>query len=326
MKKVALSLLAFALVGAIAFGDDMAPVTKVTGYLDTGVFVTTSSNGNTFLAKGNDAGANGYRAKVTAAQSAANYGVSITLEKDANAALTLDGATAWVVPMDGVKLSGGTDYTGDVNGIDDKGIGIGSAGVIAAEYSTGGITAAVTVNAPSAAAGSGTAIGFGARYTSDMVKVNFEGGLTSAQKFDGYSVSASLMAVPALTLVGGLFTTSMSTTAVTGIDLNLGYKVSDALSVGDLSYYGLTDAAVKSKSGDFTTKPNATFKLDPKTTLSGYVLYESTKNSNIEPQAQVSLALPNTTLNAAVQYDTNPGNLGTAVATTTLWVELLYSF
>ena len=48
MKKVALSLLAFALVGAMAFGQDAAaPALKIGGYLDIGTLTTMNADSGT---------------------------------------------------------------------------------------------------------------------------------------------------------------------------------------------------------------------------------------------------------------------------------------
>ncbi|HTH13260.1 MAG TPA: hypothetical protein VMB23_02615, partial [Spirochaetia bacterium] len=154
----------------------------------------------------------------------------------------------------------------------------------------------------------------------------FNGTLNASQKFDGYSLSASLAAVPNLTLVGGLYSTGVATTAVSKIDLNVGYAISDVLSVAVLSYYGLTDGGVFVKSGDFWTKPNVTYKLNSMATLTGYVQYDSTANSNIEPSANVAFAVGGTTLNIGGKFDTNPTHASSAVATTTGWVATTFTF
>jgi hypothetical protein len=328
MKRFAFTLAALALTGAMAFADDAAPVTKVTGYLDTGFYVINTSNGLSTQAYAKDAGIPGYRAKVTASQTAANYGVSLTLEQNNGAAVTPDSYTAWVSPLAGLKISGGSDYDGAVNGLDDIGNGFGNPGVMAVDYSMSGLTAAVIAQAPSA--GGPAPIGFGARYAMDKVAtVNFNGTLNASQKFDGYSLSASLAAVPNLTLVGGLYSTGVATTAASKIDLNVGYAISDTLSVAVLSYYALTDNSgvfTVSKSGDFWTKPNVTYKLNSMATLTGYVQYDSTANSNIEPSANVAFAVGGTTLNIGGKFDTNPTHASSAVATTTGWVATTFTF
>ena len=71
MKKVALSLLAFGLVGALAVAQD-APVAKVSGYVNTGVKIVNNSDGTTTQSRADDAGVDGYRAKLTGSITAAN--------------------------------------------------------------------------------------------------------------------------------------------------------------------------------------------------------------------------------------------------------------
>ena len=101
MKKVALSLLAFTLVAALAVAQD-APTLKLSGYLNTGAKVTTN-DGTTQTIYGDDAGNNWGRLDVNGSYGTATNGVEWSLRTpDSATAPKINYAYAWSKFVDGM--------------------------------------------------------------------------------------------------------------------------------------------------------------------------------------------------------------------------------
>jgi len=330
MKKVALSLLTFALAGALAFADDMAPVAKINGYVNDGLKIVSNSNGVTYAARANDFGAAGYVGKLTGSLSAANYGVTGTIDLKQVGGVTVDGTYGWVMPIAGLKLEAGSGNSNPLGELDDNGAGAFSTAGLTVDYTTGGFTVGAVVSPDTAVNGAanGAALTFGARYAMDkMFTLNATAGTTgkSVQKtLDWYIVTFSLAAVDKLTLTGGYNVPELNTPALGAsfFDATVAYKISDALSAGVVVY----DKNISAGTSYFTYKPNASYSLGNGLTASAYLLGETQTNPNYEVQAELDYSLGGGTIKTQVMYDTNPGELPSAVPATTFETDWIYSF
>lgn len=319
MKRFALSLMALALTGAMAFAQD-APVAKVSGYVDSGLKIVNTSAGNTLQAYANDAGVAGYRAKVTGSIAGSNYGVTATFEKDATAATTIDGAYGWLSPMEGLKLEAGTTNSNPLGELDDNGKGYFGAAGAAAEFSTGGLTVGALLSPGVVASGALPYI-IGARYALDkVVTVNLTAGNEGMSALNSLYATASVTAVTGLTLTAGYNSSSMATTASSFIDVKAGYAITDALSAGVVVYDYTTGTSY------LTYKPYVSYALGGGLSTSAYLKGDTMSNPNYEVQGELDYVLGGAKIASQVMYDTNPGNLGSAVPAATVLVDFIFSF
>lgn len=122
MKKVALSLLAFGLVGAMAFADDAAAKTSI-GAWGRGIFVPVATGGldnpggdkNYQTLLGTSWG-NAYRIGITVSGTSQNVGFQTDINSD-NGSISLgDQQKIWIKPMDGLTIQLGQAYDDTLRG------------------------------------------------------------------------------------------------------------------------------------------------------------------------------------------------------------------
>jgi len=349
MKKVALSLLAFAMAGALAFGQD-APTVKIGGYVNSGLKITNNSNGTTYQAYANDFGAAGYIGKLSATLAAHNYGFVIVTDlkesgyldpvnkTNLSGALNIDTMYAWASPVEGLKLFSGTGNDGSLGEVDKEGAGSFSSADFTAIYSADGFTVGAGVN-PSASGNTSTPVSFGVRYAADKLATLNLTGATNGAALDVLRITGSLTAVPDLVFTAGYNATSMATTVQTFIDVDANYNVTPAANVGAYAYYyveaGTYYPSTATVSGDGDTSDAGavkyrlygSYKLSDSVKLSAYLQGDTDASPNYEPQAQVSYTvLPGAVINTQVLYDTNPTHVSSAVPLTTFDIDFVYSF
>lgn len=330
MKKFAFVVGALALTGAMAFADDAAPVAKLGGYVNSGLIITSNSDGITYKSHANDFGFDGYVGEIKGSITAANYGVNTVVDLKQGTGVTVDTAYAWVSPLAGLKLEGGSGNSNPLGELDDNGAGSFSTTGLTVDYTVAGFTAGAVVSADQwvNGAANGAALTFGARYALDKVAtVNVTAGTTGKtvqKQLNWYRVTASVSAVDKLTLTGGYNVPEINTPSLAAsfFDATVGYKISDALSAGVVVY----GKNVNSGTAYYTYKPNASYSLGGGLTVSAYLLGDTQSNPNYEPQVELSYALGGATINTQVFYDTNPGNNSTAKAATTLQTDMVFSF
>jgi hypothetical protein len=321
MKRFAFTLAALALTGAMAFADDAAPVAKVNGYVNAGLIIASDSDATTYKSHANDFGADGYVSKMTGSLTAANYGVTSTIDLKQVGGVVIDTTYAWVSPIAGFKLEGGSGNDNPLGELDDNGAGAFSSAGLTATYTNSGFTVGAVVGGQTAAS-KAVDLRAGVRYALDkVVTVNATFGNNAYNTLNWYRVTASVSAVPGLTLTGGYNVADIDYKSAF-FDATVGYKISDVLSVGAIVY----DKNLTSGTSYFTYKPNASYGLGNGLTLSAYLLGDTQSNPNYEPQVEVDYTLGGATLKTQAFYDTNPGNLATAKARTTLETDFIFSF
>jgi hypothetical protein len=297
MKKVALSLLALALVGAGAFAQE-APALKIGGYLDTGVYVQNGSDsGTASQVIGDDVATSGGSYDFKLSYGTAKAGVVyVTRIKDLSAstwALTARNAYAWfLVPnLEAVKVVVGNNTADGLawNGLDDEGdtqsAGNGYGVVItpAEGFSVGGFAAFTTggysIQTPT--------YSVGATFTVPAT-ATINGVFTTGLDKDNKLTSGAAAVTGKLLIDGPLSATAgvnlyglnkNAAAAVAGkdystgkIDLTVGYKLTDAFSATVVSYYYTFGSDVKTAVGDaaavsFKVNPSVAYVVDPITTV-----------------------------------------------------------
>jgi hypothetical protein len=326
MKKVALSLLSFALVGALAFAEDAAPVAKITGYVNSGLLIVNTADGMTYQSRANDDGNPGVTGKVTGTIAGSNFGVTSEVKLTNGAAKVGDNWGWLALPVDGLKLQAGTTNSNPVGEVDDEGDGNFGQNGVAVTYENSGFALGALVNSSATGNAFETDGAFGAKYSLDKMFTVQAFGKTGYSTLDKVAVTASLAAVDKLTLTAGYNSKTMAHTAATYIDVLGKYAVTDAATAGAKIYYGLTDGAVIAKSGDFKLRGFGSYTIGGGFSASGYVEYQSTSNANIEPQVELDYAVGGATVKTQVVYDTNYTYAGTAAAKTTVETDLIFSF
>jgi|GEM_PF-5411609 hypothetical protein len=339
MKKVALSLLAFAMAGALAFGQD-APTVKIGGYVNSGLMITNNSNGTTYQAYANDFGAAGYVGKLSATLAAHDYGFVIITDMEEGNKYVIDTMYAWASPMEGLKLFSGTGNDGSLNELDNNGANTFSSADFSAIYSADGLTLGAGVN-PTSTVNSSAPVSFGGRYAADKLATVNLTGYTNGAAVDGLRITGSLTAVPDLVFTAGYNSTTMATSTASFIDVESNYNVTPQANLGAFLYYYFEsgtyyagtvqvegeDTFMSSSAGVMKARLYGSYKLTDKVKLSAYFQGDTDSNPNYEPQAQVSYTmLPGAVINTQVFYDTNPNHLASAVSNTTFDIDFVYSF
>jgi hypothetical protein len=321
MKRFALTLAAFALTGAMAFADDAAPVAKLSGYVNTGVIVTNNSSGVYLDNYANDYGPGsdsnklqitGAVAKVAVDLAGSNFGYHIAPVYKGSVGAALDGAWAWVSPIDGFTVeasaNGNSAPFGD---LDDNGAGSYSTSGVNAWYTTNGFSVGAQLSPVNGAGVVSTAVPvwIGARYAMDKVfTLNAYGTNAGYNKLDSVHVTASLAAVSGLTLTGGYNASAMGTgTTSDFIDATAGYQITDAFYAGVVVY----DNNLSSGTNFINYKPNLSYVVSPTVTVSAYLVGDTTSSPNYEPQAMVTFSpVPGVAIKASAYYDTNSSSTG----------------
>jgi hypothetical protein len=291
MKKVALSLLALALVGSMAFGQD-APALKIGGYLDTGTTTTMyADTGNSTVIKGDDSGVGGgsFALKLSYGTDKAGFKGNYRIEN------VIPGAGSTINPLisyvwflvpgaEAVKILGG-NYDDDGtpwNQVDDngakqtKGTGVAIVATPSEGFSLGG-----------AVAPQGSKNGLfsaGATYSVPGTVQVVAAALTGYNKddaiaLDNAGVSFKLLMDGPLSLKGGADFSGLAAEKATGAqiyDVTVGYKVTDAFSVNANIYAFTWGADLKAVdiskgtagSGDaaalsYKVNPSISYTIDP---------------------------------------------------------------
>jgi hypothetical protein len=324
MKRFALTLMAVALTGAMAFADDAAPVAKLNGYVNSGLLITSDSSGTTYVAKANDFGGANWAGKITGSITGANYGASVTVDVVQGDKAHSDAAYVWASPLAGLKIFGGSGYDGSLGEVDNDGVGnFGGAG-LTTTYAVSGLTAGFNVVPAQTATKGGTELRGAVRYAADKLgTVNVFAGSAGTSGLDAYTVTASLAAVDKLNFSVGYNATKATTTAVTLADVEAGYQITDAFKADVVFYDYLAPAA--GTDAYMTFKPNVSYTVSPALSVAAYYLYSTAKDANGEAQLSASYNLGGgVKLNSYVQYDTK--GAADKSAQTTADFDVLYSF
>jgi len=287
MKRIALTLLAFALTGAMAFADDATKV-SVTGSLISGIQITNNSSGTTYKLLDNNDPQAGYRGVINVSAAGANFGVNLGVQAN-NGAYGDNGSWAWVSPLAGLKISAGTGNDNPLGDLDNVGSGDFSGTGVTATYAMNGLVVGAEVSPAVAGAGSAQ-VRYGAGYAIDKVATVHVHALTtgsgadSPAALDVLRATFSVSAVPGLTLNGGYNSTTMSATAATVADVTVGYAITPAFSAQAILTDTLTGTA------NIAVNPSVSYTLDPALSVgAGYTYNTAVGNNDINLNATYSV-------------------------------------
>jgi hypothetical protein len=347
MKKVALSLLALALVGAGAFAQE-APALKIGGYLDFGTLTTIKADsGIATEIKGDDSGIEGasYEFRLAYGTAKAGFISNVRVENlqgGAAAVYDVQSAYTWfLVPgAEIVKVQAG-NYNNDGtawNQPDDKG-----------DKATAGTGVAVQVTpAEGLTVGAGVAVPDKASYVSNLSTWSFGGiytvpstvainvaGYTGANKDNatalaGFQAGFKLLAAGPLSAKGGLNIYGLNSDKSYSqnlIDVTLGYAITDAFSAGLLTYVWTYGSDIKAVGTDATKDANISYKInpsisytvDPVTSVGFGATYQ--QGSGLVDYTKFAATSP---LNKLSLIEVNPNATFTIDANTKVYVNYLY--
>jgi hypothetical protein len=337
MKRIALAMTALAL-GSLAFAED-APAAKISGYLDAGLYVVNNSSGTKFQSFADDynVAGSGYVGVVTATLDTEKYGYVLGVEL-AQSGVAIDTAYAWVSPLTGLKVFGGSG-NGSLNELDDNDSKtFKNASGLTALYTAGGLSLGANVGATYAGATKGTTYVFAGGYTADKVfqLVATAKTTNTGAKLDAYDVTAALLAVPSLTLTLGYNASAVATDAATFFDVSASYALNDTWSIGLLGYDYLANNTTGSFgkngiTGDLGNAlyyvPSVTYAASKDVSLTGAFYGDTADNPDYNGRFTVALTpVAGSTISAYIEYDTNPYHLASAKAQTVFDLQLLTSF
>jgi hypothetical protein len=332
MKRIALTLAAFALTGALAFAQDAAaPVAKIGVEVNTGFVVSNNSTNTTTKPYAIDYGPGGsYLGPVVGVSfdlAGSNFGYSIEpITKGYTGpgnSVIFDHAYAWVVPVDGLNVYGAAAGNADpFTDLDDNGNNGYSQTSIGAFYTTGGLVVGAQIQPVATTATSLDSFWVGVRYGLDKVfSLNFYGSNDNAAAVDQIHITAALLAIPNLTLNGGYNATGLQTSSTSNsfIDATGAYAVTDAFKVGvtvyadDLSANTIPNGATQAY---YVYKPFVTYTVSPQIALLAYFDGETAPASGATVDSQILGQLAWTpvagvTIKFSAWYDTNSATAGT---------------
>ncbi len=344
MKRIALSLVALALFGALAVAEDAAPVAKISGYVESGLYVSNNSNGTYLLNYAGDYGPGGSPlitgpvATVKIDLAGSNFGYHIAPIVKGTQGAGLDSAYAWVSPLEGLTVLGSINGTNGVfNDLDDNGANAESTSGLSAYYTTSGVSLGVQESANTGVQGTQQAAPtwFMAHYElPSVVKVNAYATNGAYNQLDQIRITAAVLALSGVTLTGGYNASAMATTTNNFIDVTAGYNVTDAFYAGVVVYDRNISNSIKSGAlgqatmqGNYLNyKPNVSYVFDPTVKALAWFVGDTTSNPNSEIGGQlVFTPVTGATLKAGLWYDTDtasPGynntyGVGTAAAPST---------
>jgi len=326
MKRMALTLAAFALTGALAFADDPAPLPKVSGEVNDGVVLSNNSDGTFLKNYGIDYGSGNSGATVLGAIDLAgsNYGYSIAFAYKGTGGILIDHGYGWVKPVDSVELyAGASGNNAPFGDLDDNGSGAYSTSAIGAFYSNNGFSLGAQLS-PDAVATVGTGASafipgsqnvpfwLGARYAMDKTfTVNAYGTNGDNNKLDSLHITASVLAVTGLTLTGGYNSSGGGTGTFTDFaDATVAYAVTDAFTAGVTGY----DDNISSGTNFFVYKPFLSYALTPgMLAFNAYLIGDTSSDPNYEPEGQLAYTpVAGVTIKATAWYDTKSAGVGYA--------------
>jgi len=328
MKRFAFVFAALALTGAMAFADDMAPVAKVTGEVNSGVILSSNSSGNYLKNYGIDYGSGNQGATVLANLDLAgsNYGYSISFAYKGTGNDSIDHAYGWVKPMDTVEVyAGASGNNAPFGDLDDNGAGNYSTSALGAFYSMSGFSVGAQL-APQTVVSTAVPLWIGARYAMDKVfTVNAYGTNGASNAVDQVHVTASLLAVTGLTLTGGYNAggLSVSSSANSFIDATGAYAITDAFSAGvtvyadNLSANPLSNGATQAY---YVYKPFVNYKVSDQVALWAYYDGETAPFSGATVDSQILgqlawMPAAGVTIKFSAWFDTNAATAGTLSST-----------
>jgi len=332
MKRFAFALAALA-VGTLAFAED-APAAKIGGYLNAGLYIYNSDGTTTFKSYADDYDAEGYQGVLSATLDATTYGYSLAVEL-AQSGAAVDTAYAWVSPFTGFKLYAGTGSDA-LEELDDNDAKLfKNADGLSGVFSASGFTLGANISAPVAAA-EVAQYSFGAGYSAESLFDAVFTAQTSAteKKLDAYSISASLSAIPSLSLMGGYNVTANATDAAPFFDVTASYTINDAWSAGVLVYDYLknnVDGAYGNTSdlGDsIYYVPSVTYAAAKDLSFTGSFYGDTADEPNYAGRLAASYTgITGTTLSAYVEYNTNAAHMADdAKPLTVVNLQFLTSF
>jgi len=297
MKKVALSLLAFVLVGALAVAQD-APTLKLSGYLNTGVEVIAAGSAATSTIYGDDAGNPWGRFDLNGAYGTDTNGVNWRLRTATNGtAPTIKYAYAWSKFADGlVTVKAGAVDDGTFTTAGDIGADFTDANSIlvavtpVAGFSVGvsWLLANTDLMPDSGFSPTPTTTlnyALSAAYTADKLFKAEVAAKVLGSKATEVLVGVGILAVDKLTFAVDADLASLDVSgsnAFYKVSENVSYAVTDALSVGVLSYQYVWGADVKYYKANgvdtftpfgFDVKPNFSYTVDPVIAVGAGVKY-----------------------------------------------------
>ena len=359
MKKVALSLLALALIGAGAFAQDAAaPALKIGGYLDIGAVTTMKADsGNSSGITGDDSGVGGgsYVFKVSYGTDKAGLVTKARLENVTSGNTTTINPQAYYVwfnvpGAEAVKVLGGNyDDDGTAwNMLDDKGdkqtngTGIAVQVTPSEGFSIGGGVVPQGVHQPFYSVGAAYTVPATVQIAAALKTAEAE--KSSNVALSNVAASFKLLLDGPLSAKGGVNLYGLEKDKKTGyniIDVTLGYALTDAFSVGFQTYvytygsdlkYGSDDAAISYK-----LNPSVAYVVDPITTVGaemtygqgGYDKVVKNKLTTIEVKPKATFTIdPNAKVLVYYAYDTQSGDDKNAkdASWSTLSVEFRYNF
>jgi len=292
MKKVALSLLAFALVGALAVAQD-APTLKLSGYLNTGVRIDAVGSAAVSTIYGDDAGNAWGRFDLNGSYGTDTNGVEFKLRTPNNTtAPGIEFAYAWSKLADGMvtvkagKVDDGTFSTaGDIGGDFTDGNGIAVAVTPAAGFAVGAnwiLPTVDTTKSPSTP----LAFAVSAAFTSEGLAKAQAAGKVVDSKLSEVLVGFGLLSVENLKFAVDAKLTNLAASgskAAYKISENVSYTVSEGFSVGLLSYQYIWGSDIKNAKNEapigFDVKPNASYTVDSVTSVGASVNYHQGPSS-----------------------------------------------
>jgi len=335
MKKVALSLLAFVLLGTGAFAEDAAPAPalKFSGYLNTGINADISTEvAPSYYLKANDEGKAGSTFKLVGTYNADTWGYKFRLRArpiddpasgDQTSPL-LNYAYGWYKPYDGVTVLAGKLSDSTFAGLDDEGDNafqyLEGAQAI---YTISGFSVSAAVSSVTGAANTSLISVYGAKYslpktfTVVAVAATTKG---STGKIDQVNATASLDAVEGLALAAGYNIYTLATTSTTLLDIIGSYAVTDKISVAataydhvDAKYFDITPKVTYALTDAFTVGVKVQF-ITADSTFVG-----DTSTATYTPAVIASYVVGGATTNAYVGYDVT-------AKTTKTYLDFIFSF
>lgn len=314
MKKAIVLLLALAVLGGAVFAQDAT----FAGYVSTGLKIVNNDTGTKTNVYGDDWGADGTSAYLEGTISGEKSGFDVVLFGNTDSGFAVDTAYGWISPFAGMKIIGGNYYGGAFDGVDDDSNDYFSSEGVFATYSISGFTAGAGVNAAVKAQEDVNYV-FGLAYLMDeVVSLRFSA-ITNDVELEKMSVSASLLAVPGLTVKAGYLADAMSTTANNWADLTVGYKISDALAAQVVAY----DYFEKEY---LTITPRVTYTASPELAVYGQVAILTEGAAPLVNYATIKPRVRLTYTPDAVGKFYVQGEYDTEAEQTTVLLQYVYSF
>jgi len=282
MKKVALSFLALFVTAAFAFAEegDMqaeAPpppppaVNTFSGSIISGVRISNTSSGTTFQLYDNNWATPGYEATFNLKSTGSNFGMNIGVAL-VNGVVTANGATAYVSPMEGLKVEAGTGNS-VLGPLDWYGAGTFSGTGLTASYTVSGLTIGSQIRPAITAASATVPVAYGARLDLDkLAAVNVVAVTTNGYTPTTLNATAKLTALEDLgvSLKGGLLLGTMNTTQTVLLNATAGLRI-DVINI----WLSAVSTNLVVSTADMYVRPEVRVDLSDKFFVAGYYDYHT---------------------------------------------------